>query len=876
MNPLQKLRLLLRALLRKRNLDAQMDEELRTHIEMQMQKNLKEGMTSERARATALRQFGRIDSVKETCREQRGIAWLEEFMQDIRFGLRMLGKNPGLALVAILTLALGIGANTAIFSLVNAVMLRPPPFPESQRLVFVSEKSRHMDDMSVSYPNLLDWQQQNQVLEGIAGFDGQSFNLTGRERPQRVEGYSVSASFFTVLRVAPLHGRAFGPEDDKPGAVPVVVLSEGLWQRRFGSDLSVLNQAITLNGESYTVVGIMPRSFQFPRTVELWTPLGLNYAQASWKQRGNHPGIYAIARMKPGVALEQANAEMQTIALRLARQYPETNSGNGVTLMSLRERMVRQARPALLLLLGSVLFVLLIACANLANLLLARSAARQKEFAIRVALGAARSRIVRQLLSESLVLALLGGSFGLLAAAWGIQLLNRIIPPEVREAILINLDAKVLAFTFGIAVLSGIAFGLVPAWQSSRPNLSGSLKEGGLGSGDSRSRNRFRHLLVVSEISLALVLLIGACLLIRSFGRVQAISPGIDTENVVAMNFSLPKYKYGEQQQKQVFFQELLRRTTGLPGVKVASVTTTPLGGWQIGYHVVGQPHPPPGQGELCDYATVSPAHFKVMGIPLRRGREFSEADTEHGQKVVIIDEKFANKFWRKSDPVGHQIELGGDTNQLLTIIGVVGHVKNYGVDQSSREELYLPLGQHPQSSMNLVIKTTRAMPELAGTLRAVVQPIDPDLPLTTLRTMDSILGENVAPRRITMLLLTVFSILAVALAVIGIYGVMAYSISQRTREIGVRMALGARAQDVLRLILKQGSRLILIGVGVGSLAAFGLAQFMGRLLFEVKSTDPLTYLSMPLILVAVALLACYWPARRAAKVDPMVALRHE
>jgi len=854
----------------------EIDEELRFHLEMQTAQNIAAGMTPEEAHRRARRSFGNVQTVREECRSARGASLGETTIQDIRFGLRMLWKNPGFAIVAVLTLALGIGANTAIFSLVNAVMLRPPPFPEHRRLVFLSEKSRHMDDMSISYPNLLDWQKQNQVFEGIAGFRGQTFHITGKERPERVEGYSVSATFFSVLRVTPLHGRVFGPDEDKPGAPLVVVLSEGLWQRRFGSDLSILNKPILLDGESFTVVGIMPRSFQFPRTVEFWTPLGLNYAQEAWKARANHPGIYGLARLKAGTSLEQANAEMQTIASRLAQEYPDTNTGTGVTLMSLRERMVRQARPALILLLGSVLFVLLIACANLANLLLARSAARQKEFAIRVAVGAARSRIVRQLLSESLVLALLGGLFGLVAAAWGIRILNQIIPAEVREAILINLDAKVLVFTFWIAILSGVAFGLIPALQASRPNLSNSLKEGGPGAGEGRTRHRLRHTLVVSEISLALVLLIGACLLIRSFGRTQAISPGIDTENVVAMSFSLPKYRYPEPQQKQNFFNELLQRTSRLPGVKGASLTTTTLGGWQMGYHVAGQPQPPRGQGDLCDYNAVSPDHFKVMGISLLRGRVFSDADNEHAQRVAIIDEKLANKFWRNSDPLGHKIEIGGDTNESAIIVGVVGHVKNYGVDQASREEIYLPAGQHVQPSMHLVIKTTTPMAELAGTMRGVVQAIDPDMPVTALRTMDSILGENIAPRRITMLLLTVFSGLAVTLAVVGIYGIMAYSISQRTREIGVRMALGARAQDVLKLMLKQGSRLIIIGIGVGSIAGFGLTQFMGRLLFEVKATDPITYLSMPLLLAAVALLACYLPARRAAKVDPIVALRHE
>jgi putative ABC transport system permease protein len=852
----------------------EIDEELRFHLEMRAAEKVEEGLTLAEADRAARRRFGNFQSIREECRSIRGASLGETVLQDVHFGLRMLRKQPGFTTVAVLTLALGIGANTAIFSLVNAVMLRPPPFPEHRRLVFLSEKSRHMDDMSISYPNLQDWQQQNQVFEGLAGFREQGFNLTGKDRPERVEGYGVSSSFFSVLRVAPLHGRVFGPDGDKPGAGKVAVLSEGLWQRRFGSNLDILNQPLTLNGESYTVIGIMPRAFQFPRTVELWTPLGLNYAQKAWQQRGNHPGIYSIARLKTGVSLEQANAEMQTIAARLAQQYPDTNTGTGVTIMSLRERMVRQARPALLLLLGSVLFVLLIACANLANLLLARGAARQKEFAIRAALGAAKPRIVRQLLSESLLLALLGGALGLLAASWGIELLNQMIPAEIREAILINLDGKVLAFTLGIAVLSGLAFGLVPAWQAARPDLTESLKEGGPGGGEGRSRHRFRKALVVSEISLALVLLIGAGLLIRSFGRVQAVSPGIETENVVTTYFALPFYKYRQPQQVQFFFDELVRRTARLPGVRAASVTTTPLGGWQTGYDVQGQPQPLPGQGNLCDIATVSPDHFKTMGIRLVRGRVFSEADNESAQKVAIIDETLANKFWASSDPLGHQLQTEGNTNELFTIVGVVGHVKNYGVDAASREEIYLPVLQNPRGAMHLMIKTERPMPDLAETLRGVVRELDPDQPMASLRTMESILGEHVAPRRITMLLLSVFSALAVALAIVGIYGVMAYSISQRTREIGVRMALGARSHDVLKLMLKQGGWLILWGVVLGSVVGLGLTRFMGRLLFEIQPTDPMTYVAMPLLLAAVALLACYLPARRASKVDPMVALR--
>ena len=793
-------------------------------------------------------------------------------LQDFRYALRMLAKNPGFTLVAVLTLALGIGANAAIFSLVNAIMLRPPPFREPSRLMYLSERSSQLEGMSISYPNLLDWQKQTVAFESIAGFRNQGYNLSGGETPERVTGFSVSANFFATLGIAPLRGRVFSSDEDRAGAERVVVISEGLWHRRFGGDPAILDRTIQLDAQSHAVIGVMPASFQFPREVELWTPLGVG-ATKSWQNRGNHPGIWAIGRLKPGVTPEQARADLDTITTRLAREYPDANAGNSATVITLRERMVREPRPALLMLLGAVAFVLLIACANLANLLMARSAARAKEIAIRSALGAARGRIIRQLLCESLLLSGLGAAAGLVLAFWGVGLLRQMIPSELQESIIIDIDKVVLMFTGVVAVLTGLGFGLFPALQSSKPDLNEVLKEGARGAGEGRKSHRIRHALVVSEVALAMVLLVGASLLIRSFDRLQNVSPGLEPDDVVTASLSLPVIKYPEKRDQFAFYERLLDRVKALPGIQSAAVTRPLLGGSQIGYQVEGEPPPQPGRGRVCDYGVVSHEYFKVMGIRILRGQVFREADDGKAPRVAVVDETFARKHWKNDDPIGKRITTG-NTNQWMTVIGVVAHVKSYGVDNDSRHQLYVPFAQHPGASMTLVVKAANAT--IAGSIRTAVQDIDPDQPLTTFRSMEQILGESIAPRRIAMLLLSVFSGLALALAGVGIYGVMAYSASQRTREIGVRMALGARPADVLALILRQSGRLVLLGVGVGLVAAFALTRLMTTLVFEVKTTDPITYAIVPPLLLAVALLASYLPARRASKVDPMEALRYE
>jgi putative ABC transport system permease protein len=794
-------------------------------------------------------------------------------MNDLRFAIRQLLKNPGFTIVAVLTLALGMGANTAIFSLVNAIMLRPPPFPEPERLMYLSERSPDLEAMSISYPNLVDWQKQSATFENIAGFRTEGYNLTGGELPERVQGFRVSANFFATLGVVPLHGRTFRPDEDQPSAPRVVIISEGLWQRRFGRDLTILGRPVQLDAESHVVIGIMPAAFQFPREVELWTPLGVLGGMSSWKNRGNHPGIYAIARLKPGVTAEQARADMDTITSRLAQQYPDTNARSGASVMTLRERMVQQPRPALLMLLGAVGFVLLIACANLANLLMARSAARAKEIAIRSALGAGRGRIIRQLLCESLMLSSLGAMAGLLLAFWGVGLLRQMIPAELQESIDITVDAIVLQFTAVLALLTALGFGLVPALQSSKPDLNETLKEGGRGAGEGRRPHRLRHALIISETALAMVLLVGASLLIRSFDRAQKVSSGLNPVGVFTTSFSLPILKYKERRDQLAFFKKLLERVSALPGIQGAAGTRTLLGGSQIIYRVEGEAAPEPGRSPVCDFSAVSPDYFNVMGIRLLTGRAFTPADDQKAPRVAVIDEKFARKHRKNGDAIGKRISTG-DADTWLTIVGVVGHVKNYGIDRHSRQELYLPFAQQPSSTMTLVVKAGNAS-AVAG-IRAAVREIDPDQPLTTIRPMEQILADQVAPRRITMLLLAVFSGLALALAAVGIYGVMAYNASQRTREIGVRMALGARSVDVLMMVLRQSARPVLVGAGLGLVSALALTRLMVTLLFGVSTLDPITYTLMPVTLLAVAFVASYLPARRAANVDPMEALRYE
>ncbi|MGI9065747.1 MAG: ABC transporter permease [Pyrinomonadaceae bacterium] len=821
---------------------------------------------------------------------------MQTIWQDVRYGARMLLKNPGITFVVILALALGIGANTAIFSVVNAVLLRPLPYEESDRLVALNEKSPVLDVMSISYPNFTDWRSQNHVFEKIGAYNRNSYNLTGVGEAERIPTAQVSADLFSVLRVNAAVGRVFTNEEDKPGATPVVVLGHGLWQRRFGGQPNIINQVLTFNGKGYTVIGVMPQGFQYPSRADM--PVGQLSGDPNWQQRGNHPGLFAVARLKPGATLAQAEADMDNIAANLERQYPDTNAGNRVGMKPLLEIYVGDARGTLWVLFGAVAFVLLIACANIANLLLARAKARQKEMAIRTAMGAGRWRIARQLLTESVLLALVGGALGLLVARWGIQLILYISPDAIPRWREINLDWKVLAFTISVSLLTGILFGLVPALQAGEVDVNETLKETGRGTS---GKHWLRSSLVVVEVATTLVLLIGAGLMIRSFYRLQNVNPGFSYARLASFTVSLPQKKYVTEEQRTEFFRRLLENIRTLPGVEAsAAASGLPLGnnGWQTSFVVDGQPIPPRDQTPLMEACSVTPDYFRAMNIPLLRGRYFTDQDNrsflagrdltklEEGERLVagvnaiIIDEEFARRHWPNEDAVGKRIKLGGDENSvLLTVVGVVGRVKMEGLSQDSkRVQGYFPYWQLPPNGMALavIVKATGDPNQLIASAREQVKQVDPDQPIYNIKTMDEIRAESVAPERLNLTLLSIFAGIALVLAMVGIYGVMSYTVTQRTHEIGIRMAIGAQPRDVFKMVIGQGMALALIGVALGLVGAFGLTRLMASMLFGIEPTDPATFASIAVLLTLVALVACYIPGRRATKVDPVVSLRYE
>jgi putative ABC transport system permease protein len=819
------------------------------------------------------------------------------FLQDLRYGARMLWKSPVVSLVAVVALALGIGANTAIFSVVNTVLLKPLPFEGADRLVMVWDthplgRKLGYDYVPSSNGSFEDFRQQSESFEQMAALDFWTVNLTGRNEPERIEGTSVSTSLFPLLRVRPMLGRAFTPEEERQGAAHVVLMSHGLWQRRFGGDANVVGQTVTLDGEQYEVVGVMPPDFTFPQNsglpaffsfaqkTDLWTPRVL-----AEEERRNHQShhIAIIGRLKPGRTLEQAQAELSTIARRLEQQYPDELEDFGVSVLPLHEQVIGKSRVAILVLLCVVGFVLLIACANVANLLLARAAARQKEVAIRTALGASRLRVIRQLLTESVLLAFIGGACGVLLAMWGVDLLVALSPGDIPRTGEIGIDSRVLAFTFGVSLLTGLAFGLAPALQASSSDLHEALKEGGRGGTTGPRRARVRNVLIVSEVALALVLLAGAGLLVRSFFKLRNVGPGYDPENVLTLDVPLPGTRYKEGAQTAAFYQRLIERVKALPGVEaVGAVSHLPLTGAEEldGFEIEGRPGPESGENvQSADFRVVSTDYFSAMKIPLVRGRYFTEQDTADAPGVIIIDETLARRFFSDEDPIGKRMnEAGSPTPRgYLTVVGVVGGVKHSSLDAEPKPAMYVSYLQSPWLDMTLTVRTSGAPAEnLAGAVRQEVWALDKDQPVARVATMKSLFARAVAPQRFQMLLVGLFAAVALLLSVVGIYGVMAYSVTQRTHEIGIRMALGAQRRDVFKLLMGQGMTQAFIGILLGLAGAFALTRLMSSLLYGVSATDPLTFAGVSLLLAAVALLACYVPARRAMRVDPMVALRYE
>ena len=867
--------------------EAAIVEELAQHLDDCYAELLARGAYGEEAYRAALAELSGSEMLqRELRRVERQVApeplvlgtnrrsqMIVDLWQDLRYGLRMLGKNPGFTAVTVLTLALGIGANTAIFSLINTVLLRPLPFAEPERLVWTWGEFSGGNRASTSPPDFLDYRAQSRTLAQLAAQRFNSFNLTGSGEPERVSGAAVTANFFQALGLAPLQGRAFAPEEEQPGRAQVAIISRGLWQRRFGGDPGIVGQVISLNGRSHTVVGVAPDETQLLQEAEVWTPL--TFEQPEMKVRRFH-FLRVIGRLQPGVTLQQAQADMDAVAAGLEKLYPDSNKDWRLRLVPLREFIVGGVRKPLYVLLGAVSFVLLIACVNVANLLLARAAKRQKEVALRYALGANRPRLIRQLLTESMILGVGAGMIGLLLARWGTGLLIRLAPETLPTVGAIGLDHRVLGFTLLVSLVTGVGFGLTPAWQSSRPDLNEVLKEGGAGGGSSARLGRARHILVMVEVALALVLLIGAGLLIRSFRRLQEVDPGFDPRHVLTLRLFLPEAKYPEPEQRQAFFERVLERLAALPGVEAVGTSTwlPTLGGGDTYFTIEGKPFPDPHQKVTAFNPAVSHDYLRAMKIPLLKGRHFTAAESKERPRTVIINEAFARAYFADAEPIGQRLNIDMGEPWRCEIIGVARDVTQFALDTEAYPAMYLP--SMSMGFAGVVVRTSGDPLAWAPAVRQAVREVDPEQPIANLGSMEQIVAGMLEESRFRTLLLGLFAALALCLSAIGIYGVIAYSVAQRSREIGIRMALGAQAGDILRMILGQGMKLTLAGVGLGVAGALAVTRVLSSLLFGVSATDPLTFAVIAALLIVVALLACWIPARRATKVDPLVALHGE
>ena len=803
-------------------------------------------------------------------------------LKDIRYGLRSLIKHPTFTAVCIVTLALGIGANTAIFTVVNAVVLRPLPFQDGDRLAMVWTTKDTNQEQPLSFADYNDLKNQTKTFSAVgAASPLWNFTLTGDGEPEPLQGMYVSASLFELLRVQPARGRNFTSDEDRAGGSPVTIISHSLWQRRFGSDQNVIGKQLTVSGVSTTVIGVMPAGFQLlDPAAEIWIPLSQNQFASSGRQVRL---LSVVGRLGDGLKPVAANAELSAIANQWAGQYPDTNSGVGMRVVPMHEQVVGKVRPALLLLLGAVALVLLIACANIINLMLVRSAARRKEIAVRAALGAGRMRLLRQLLTESITLSLLGGGAGILLGSWGVQALLALNPVPIPQYNEIRVDVIVLGFTLVASVMTGVLFGLAPAWQTLKFDLHSALKEGGRTAIADRSQRRLSSLLVIAETAMAVVLLIGAGLLLKSFAHLLDVKPGFVTENVLTMQVGMPNVAYQEPQKRSAFLKQLETNLSGAPEVASVGVVTrlpllSALNNITTFLAIEGK-EVPAGERPEIDFRRASTGYFQTMGIPLLSGRLVTEQDVINNTRSVLINEAMAKRFWPGEDPVGKRISTANSTGQQTqwqTIVGVVGSVRHLGLDVEPRPEIYYHTDTVPPFSPVVVIRTKGDPQRLISIARAKVRELDRDVPISNVNTMEQLVAQSVAQRRFGMFLVGIFAALALVLAVIGIYGVVSYSVAQRTNEIGVRMALGASASDVLTMVLKNGMTLALIGVGIGLAAAFAATRLMAAMLFEVKPTDVATFAIVSVGLILVALLACYVPARRAMKVDPLVALRYE
>jgi putative ABC transport system permease protein len=804
---------------------------------------------------------------------------MEALWQDVKYGARMLGKDRGVTLLAALTLALGIGANTTIFSVLHSVLLRPLPYEDPDRIVMVFEKRVRENTLTnvVSPADFLDWKSQNRSFSHLAAMSYPMVDLTGEGEPERIAAGQVTSEFFGALGVPPARGRLFKAGDEQPGHDNVVVLTHGLWQRRFAGNPAIVGKSIRLNGLPHTVIGILPAAFRFSdRRLDLWIPFA--FPPVFRHVRAVH-FLFVYGRLKPGVDLEQAQADMETLGANLERQYPNDNRGHRANVVPLREQLVGEIRPALRLLAGAVGFVLLIACANVANLLLARALGRQREMAVRQALGASRGRVVRQLLTESLMLSLAAGMVGTLLALWGVDLLKLLIPKNVNALGLreFGLNAPVLAFTAGLSFLTGMVFGLAPALQSSRSDPNNALKEGGRGATPGRSMRRLRSALVATEFALSLVLLTGAGLMIRTLLRLQEVNPGFNPQDVMTAPIMLPENRYREPLRTAEFFRQLAANLRATPGIEgVGMISHLPMSGQEnrTGIAVEGY-EPSSGEPTRAHHRIVSPGYFETMQIPLLEGRLFNERDTPRGTPVLLVNQTMAKKYWRGQSPIGRRVRLGG-TEVWREVVGVVGDVKHWGLANQVNPEMYLPAEQTPTGFMNVVVRSSRGLTAVAAAMRAQLQALDEDQPMPTLATMEEVIAQSIASRRFLMVLLGIFAGAAILLAAVGTYGVMSYAVSQRRDEIGIRMALGAEPRDIFRLVIRQGMSLTLAGVATGLAGAFWLSKFLADMVFGVPPKDPLTFAGVATLLAFVSLAACWVPARRASKVDPMVALRYE